>query len=228
MCKLLLVYWGLPHPSHPKCFSLHSITRNNRWPGVLVPLWLLFQALTLEFITIAAIILHGHAKSVIPWRLLIYSVELRYFSFCSIYYELVFFINICHTTIPDCDGNGYCVDFLCCLWFVPLGSLHNSSLRPKGVSSALRTWWGRWLIHGFANFCEILKLGYFRFNTSSIKYSKSRSFQPGAVFSHFTFQADFHFGISFIIKIPSLGNIKLVKLFYTVWLRTMGTQGRQV
>ena len=28
-------------------------------------------------------------------------------------------------------------------------------------------------------------------------YSNSRSFQPGAVFSHFTFQADFHFGISF-------------------------------
>ena len=27
--------------------------------------------------------------------------------------------------------------------------------------------------------------------------SNSRSFQPGAVFSHFTFQADFHFGISF-------------------------------
>ena len=54
------------------------------------------------------------------------------------------------------------------------------------------------------------------------------------VFSQEQFSATSLFKLIFtlvslpIIKIPSLGNIELVKLFYTVWLCTMGTQGRQV
>ena len=60
MCKLLLVYWGLPRP-------------------------------------------------------LIYSVELWYFSFCSIYSELVLIFVL--QAMPDCDGNGYCVDFFVLRFF---------------------------------------------------------------------------------------------------------------
>ena len=70
--------------------------------------------------------------------------------------------------------------------------------------------------------------------TDWISSQPVRFIVKAGVFSREQFSATSLFKLIFtlvslsIIKIPSLGNIELVKLFYTVWLRTMGTQGRQV